>query len=221
MIKPQTLNQENYIRCITENTVTVCIGPAGVGKSTIPAALAAEYLTSRKIERIIVTRPIIEAGRGLGFLPGNVIEKTMNYMIPVMHELEKWLTKELLDQIMKDGRLEILAPEFMRGRNLNEAFVICDEAQNMSYSQIMMLITRIGKKSKLVISGDPTQSDLRENQRGALEIAHRAFSKDDIKDCCSCELTKKDIVRNKIIGPIINALNDEYNKTFPDGGGIL
>lgn len=221
MLKPQTLNQENYIRCITENTVTVCIGPAGVGKSTIPAALAAEYLTTRKVERIIVTRPIIEAGRGLGFLPGNVVEKTMNYMIPVMCELEKWLTKELLDQIKTDGRLEILAPEFMRGRNLNDAFVICDEAQNMSYSQIMMLITRIGKKSKLVISGDPTQSDLRENQRGALEIAHRAFSKDDIKDCCSCELNKKDIVRNKIIGPIINALNDEYNKTFPDGGGIL
>lgn len=221
MLKPQTINQENYIRCISENTVTVCIGPAGVGKSTIPAAIAAEYLTSRKIERIIVTRPIIEAGRGLGFLPGNVIEKTMNYMIPVMHELEKWLTKELLDQIMKDGRLEILAPEFMRGRNLNEAFVICDEAQNMSYSQIMMLITRIGKKSKLVISGDPTQSDLRENQRGALEIAYRAFKNDDIKDCSSCELTKKDIVRNKIIAPIINALNDEYGKTFPDGGGIL
>ena len=211
--KPQTSGQAEYVRVIAESDITVCIGPAGVGKSTIPAALAAEYLTSKKVERIVITRPIIEAGKGLGFLPGDVNAKTQNYMIPIVEELDKWLTKELVDELIKTKVIEVVAPELMRGRNLNHAFVICDEAQNMTFKQIKMLMTRIGRTSKLVVSGDPTQTDLKEYESGALEIAYRAFEKGDIKGCGVCKLGVKDIVRNKNIGFIINALDDEFKKT--------
>lgn len=209
--KPQTQGQFDYVRCIAEHDVIVCIGPAGTGKSSVSAAIAAEYFNAKKVDRIVITRPIIEAGRGLGFLPGDVNAKTANYMVPIVEELDKWLTKELVDECLKDKRIDVVAPELMRGRNLNHAFIICDESQNLTFKQMKMLITRLGRNSKMVISGDPTQSDLRDWESGALEIAYRAL--DGVKGCGVCKLTSRDIVRNKLLSSIMNALDEEYGKT--------
>lgn len=210
--KPQTINQSAFVRTIAENDITICIGPAGTGKSSVSAAIAAEHFLNSKVEKIVITRPIVEAGKGLGFLPGDVNAKTQNYMIPIVEELDKWMTKEIVDECLRDKRIEVVAPELMRGRNLNAAFIICDEAQNMNFKQIKMLITRLGRNSKLVISGDPTQTDLKEYESGALEIAYRAL--ENLKNCGVCKLTSKDIVRNKILASVINALDDEHRRTY-------
>lgn len=210
--KPQTIGQSDFVRTIAENDITICIGPAGTGKSSVSAAIAAEYFLNSKVERIVITRPIVEAGKGLGFLPGDVNAKTQNYMIPIVEELDKWMTKEIVDECLRDKRIEVVAPELMRGRNLNAAFIICDESQNMNFKQIKMLITRLGRNSKLVISGDPTQTDLKEYESGALEIAYRAL--ENLKNCGVCKLTSKDIVRNKILASVINALDDEHRRTY-------
>jgi phosphate starvation-inducible PhoH-like protein len=210
--KPQTIGQSDFVRTITENDITICIGPAGTGKSSVSAAIAAEYFLNGKVEKIVITRPIIEAGKGLGFLPGDVNAKTQNYMIPIIEELDKWMTKELVDECVRDKRIDVVAPELMRGRNLNSAFIICDESQNMNFKQIKMLVTRLGRNSKLVISGDPTQTDLKEYESGALEIAYRAL--ENLRNCGVCQLTNKDIVRNKILASVINALDDEYRRTY-------
>lgn len=210
--KPQTINQSAFVRTIAENDITICIGPAGTGKSSVSAAIAAEHFLNSKVEKIVITRPIVEAGKGLGFLPGDVNAKTQNYMIPIVEELDKWMTKEIVDECLRDKRIEVVAPELMRGRNLNAAFIICDEAQNMNFKQIKMLITRLGRNSKLVISGDPTQTDLKEYESGALEIAYRAL--ENLKNCGVCKLTSKDIVRNKILASVINAIDDEHRRTY-------
>lgn len=210
--KPQTINQSAFVRTIAENDITICIGPAGTGKSSVSAAIAAEHFLNSKVEKIVITRPIVEAGKGLGFLPGDVNAKTQNYMIPIVEELDKWMTKEIVDECLRDKRIEVVAPELMRGRNLNAAFIICDEAQNMNFKQIKMLITRLGRNSKLVISGDPTQTDLIEYESGALEIAYRAL--ENLKNCGVCKLTSKDIVRNKILASVINAIDDEHRRTY-------
>lgn len=208
MFKPQTQGQFDYVRCINESDITICIGPAGTGKSSVSAAIACEYLLTHRVQKIVITRPIVEAGKGLGFLPGDVNAKTANYMVPIVEELDKWMTKELVEEYLKDKTIDVVAPELMRGRNLNNAFIICDESQNLTFKQMKMLITRLGKGSKMVISGDPTQSDLKDFESGALEIAYRAL--ENIKGCGVCKLTQKDIVRNKLLASIMRALDEEY-----------
>lgn len=206
--KPWNKSQAEYVRTVAENVLTICVGPAGTGKSLVPCYLAAEGLLNNKITKVIITRPIIESGKGLGFLPGSLSEKTSVYMIPVMEELEKYLGKTNLDECLDDGTIEVVPPEYMRGRNFHRAFVICDEAQNMSFKQIKMLISRIGRESKMVINGDTDQCDLSDYESGALQLAYDNLG--GVKDVGLHRFSYLDIVRNPIIGPILKRLDDAY-----------
>lgn len=202
---PRTKNQAAYIRSIAENDVTLCSGPAGSGKTMIAVGLACEYLISGKIDKIIVTRPIIESGRGMGYLPGTMLEKIHPYLIPVLEEMEAFLGKEMVAEYRSKNKIEICPLEFMRGRNFHDSFMILDESQNCTMDQLKMFITRIGIHSKAVLNGDVQQTDLPE------------YTKDSFKNCIDslrqldgvaiCELKNEDIVRNKIIASILGRLN--------------
>lgn len=202
---PRTKNQAEYIRAIAENDVTLCSGPAGSGKTMIAVGLACEYLISNKIDKIVVTRPIIESGRGMGYLPGTMLEKVHPYLIPVLEEMEAFLGKEALAHYRATNKIEICPLEFMRGRNFHDSFMILDESQNCTMDQLKMFITRIGVHSKAVLNGDIQQTDLPE------------YTKDSFLNCINslrhldgvaiCELKNEDIVRNKIIASILGRLN--------------
>lgn len=206
--RARSASQEDYVRVISENDITICIGPCGTGKTAIPCALACQKLIDNEVQRIIVTRPIIESGKGLGFLPGTFGEKTSVYMIPVMEELSKYLGKTHYDECIKDGTIEVVPPEYMRGRNFHDSYILCDEAQNLTYKQLVMLITRFGRKSKMVINGDPDQCDLLDYEAGALLLAHKALQ--GVHGVGTHTFGVADIVRSKVIGPILKRLNDAH-----------
>ena len=157
---PKTENQADYIRAIVESHISICGGPAGSGKTAVCVGLACEYLLDQKVNKIVVTRPVIESGNGLGYLPGAFDEKIRPYLVPIMEEMGAYLGKDALKTLRGSGAIEICPLEFMRGRNFHESFIILDEAQNATFEQIKMFITRIGRKSKAVINGDVKQSDL-------------------------------------------------------------
>ena len=208
-LSPKTSNQADYIRTIAENDVTICAGPAGSGKTTICVGLACEHLLAGKVEKIIVTRPVVESGGGLGYLPGSFQDKIHPYLVPIMDEMVKYLSPSGIDYLKKNDILEVCPLEYMRGRNFHNSFIILDEAQNATLDQIKMLITRLGAKSKVVVNGDMGQTDLSHRDRGGLET------------CISClnglhgvgisELTDDDVVRNKIISSILCRLEDAEN----------
>jgi phosphate starvation-inducible protein PhoH and related proteins len=204
-LKPKTANQAEYIRTIIENDVTFCVGPAGTGKTSISVGLACEHLREEKVQKIIITRPVVESGRtGLGFLPGSFQEKIHPYLIPILEEMKIYLTSTLVKKYMSDGTIEIVPLEYMRGRNFHNCFMILDEAQNTTYEQIKMFITRIGQKSKAVVNGDIDQSDLPPAARGALEDCLKKLKDTDLVGIA--ELTNDDIIRNKIISKILSRL---------------
>jgi phosphate starvation-inducible PhoH-like protein len=204
ILKPKSINQENYIISMVENDVTICTGPAGSGKSSVAVGLACSWLLENKIEKIIITRPTVENGRGLGFLPGNKDEKIHPYLVPVLEEMEQYLGKQLLEKYRAVGIIEMCPLEYMRGRNFHHSFMILDEAQNATYEQIKMFLTRIGMYSTAVINGDADQSDLPISMRGGLEnVQKRLFG---LQGVGTCELDASDIVRNPIIGRILERL---------------
>lgn len=206
-MKPQTKNQAEYIRSIAENDITICLGPAGSGKSYLPSALSVEYLKSKKVDKIIVMRPAIEAGKGIGFLPGDMFAKVSMYMIPVLEELDKLLTKPILEDHIKNKIIEVIPPEYARGRNFHHSFIIVDEAQNCTFQQLVMILSRFGRSSKMVLNGDPDQTDLKEYESGALEFIYNKLQY--LEGVGTVKLTQQDIVRNKIIGPILRRIKYE------------
>ena len=163
-LKPKTENQAKYIREMIDSDITICIGPAGTGKTTIAVGVACEQILEGKIDRIIVTRPVVESGKGLGFLPGTFQDKIHPYLVPIFEEMNMYLSTQVTERLIKEKHVEICPLEYMRGRNFHNSFIILDEAQNATYEQIKMLITRMGSQSKRVINGDIEQSDLPQNK---------------------------------------------------------
>ena len=200
----KTDNQTIYIASMADSCVTFCTGPAGSGKTAVAVGLACEYILSDRIDKIVITRPVVESGNGLGFLPGTLTEKVQPYLVPVMEEMKAYLSVETLNSFRSMGRIELCPLEYMRGRNFHNTFMILDEAQNATYEQIKMFITRIGKHSKAVINGDIDQTDLRTGIRGGLTSCIQKL--DNVDGIAICELTHDDIIRNDIISKILAKL---------------
>lgn len=208
-LKPRSINQKEYIRSVAENTITFCQGVPGSGKTHIAVGMALEYLIENKVEKIVITRPVVEAGERLGFLPGTAEEKLHPYLLPLFDEINYFLHMQHYAKLKVGRQIEIVPLGLMRGRTFNNAFVVADECQNASYDQLKMLLTRIGTDSKMVLTGDTAQSDLeRARQGGFLELMRRL---NGIEGIAISELYANDIVRNPIISSIISRL-DEYEK---------
>jgi|TARA_R110000765_G_scaffold123672_1_gene220676 phosphate starvation-inducible PhoH-like protein len=205
-LKAKTQNQEEYIREIEDNDVTLCTGPAGTGKTAVSVGIACDYLLDGRVDKIIVTRPVIESGRGLGFLPGTFEEKIHPYLIPVLEEMEYRLNSSRVQAYRDEGKIEVCPLEYMRGRNFHNCFMILDEAQNATFEQLKMFITRIGWDSKAVINGDMDQTDLTHVEQGGLDKL--LYRLDEVDGVGIAELTEDDIIRNKIISRILKALHD-------------
>ena len=206
ILKPKTRNQAHYIRCMSESDVVFCTGPAGSGKTAVAVGLACEYLLEEKIEKIIITRPVVESGRGLGFLPGTLTEKIMPYLVPTIEEMKLYLNDSTFNMYKAQNKIELCPLEYMRGRNFHNTFMILDEAQNATYEQIKMFITRIGVHSKAVINGDITQTDLFYHNDEEVALEECISRLDGLEEIHICKLTSEDIVRNKIISKIISRL---------------
>lgn len=203
-LKPKTENQENYIVAMAEADVTFCSGPAGSGKTAVAVGMACEYILSNKVEKIVITRPVVESGRGIGFLPGTMTEKIHPYMVPTIEEIKLYLGLETFNSMRATNTIEICPLEYMRGRNFHNAFMILDEAQNATFEQIKMFLTRIGIGSKAVINGDLDQTDLKGEAFGGLRRCMSSLQ--NLRGVQICELTNEDIVRNGIISRILNRL---------------
>lgn len=204
ILTPKSINQENYIISMVQNDITICTGPAGSGKSSVAVGLACSWLLENKVEKIVVTRPVVEAGRGLGYLPGSKDEKIQPYVMPVLEEMYMYIGRELVNKFIAAGTIELCPLEYMRGRNFHKTFMILDESQNATYEQIKMFITRIGMDSRAVIEGDPYQSDLPLSMRGAMmDVRDKLYG---LMGVGVCELQATDIVRNPIIGRVLERL---------------
>ena len=202
-ITPKTLVQKIYVESIKNNTITFGIGPAGTGKTYLAIAMALSYFTFNKVGKVILTRPAVEAGERLGFLPGNITEKVNPYLRPLYDALNDILGVENVLRLIEKGFVEIAPLAFMRGRTLNDSFIILDEAQNTTSEQMKMFLTRLGFNSKAVITGDITQIDLPNNIRSGLVEAEKLLK--DIKGIAVVKFSKSDVVRHKIVKDIIKA----------------
>ncbi len=202
-IRPKTANQKRYVDAIEENTITFGIGPAGTGKTYLAMAKAVSALQAKKVNRIILTRPAVEAGEHLGFLPGTLNEKIDPYLRPLFDALHDMIDIEMIPRMMQSGIIEVAPLAYMRGRTLNDAFIILDEAQNTTPEQMKMFLTRLGFGSKMVITGDVTQIDLPNGQHSGLRIVRDILK--DIDDIAFLELTAEDVVRHRLIGDIVKA----------------
>ena len=206
-LSPKTENQADYIRDMVESHITMCCGPAGSGKTAVCVGLACEYLLDQKVSKIVLTRPVVESGKGLGYLPGGLDEKIQPYLVPIIEEMHAYLGPEGLKNLKESGCIEICPLEFMRGRNFHESFIILDEAQNATLEQIKMFITRIGRRSKAVINGDLRQSDLPLRMRGGMEFCMDRL--EDLNGVSICELDDNDIIRHPIISKVLGRLCEE------------
>ncbi len=211
-IKPKTLGQRDYCEAIRDNTVTLGIGPAGTGKTYLAVAAAVAAFRAEEVNRIILTRPAVEAGERLGFLPGDLQSKVDPYLRPLYDALFDMLGPETYQKYLERGNIEVAPLAYMRGRTLDDSFIILDEAQNTSREQMKMFLTRIGFGSKVVITGDITQIDLPEDKVSGLKVAMRVL--DGIDDIAICTLTGADVVRHRLVQKIIEAY-EVYDKKNP------
>ncbi|MDO5723872.1 MAG: PhoH family protein, partial [Flaviflexus sp.] len=202
-ISPKTVGQKNYVDAIDENTIVFGIGPAGTGKTYLAMAKAVAALEKRQVSRIILTRPAVEAGESLGFLPGSLSDKIDPYLRPLYDALHDMLDPTAIPKLMASGTIEVAPLAYMRGRTLNDAFVILDEAQNTTPEQMKMFLTRLGFGSKAVITGDITQVDLPSGKASGLRLVRRIL--DGIADLKFCELSSADVVRHRLVADIIDA----------------
>jgi phosphate starvation-inducible protein PhoH and related proteins len=202
-IRPKTANQKRYVEAIEDHTITFGIGPAGTGKTYLAMAKAVAALQSKKVNRIVLTRPAVEAGENLGFLPGTLSEKIDPYLRPLFDALHDMIDIDSIPRLMQSGIIEVAPLAYMRGRTLNDAFVILDEAQNTTPEQMKMFLTRLGFGSKMVITGDITQVDLPNAQKSGLKVVRDILK--DIDDIAFLELTAEDVVRHRLIGDIVKA----------------
>ncbi len=202
-IRPKTANQKRYVDAIEDHTITFGIGPAGTGKTYLAMAMAVAALNAKKINRIILTRPAVEAGEHLGFLPGTLSEKIDPYLRPLFDALHDMIDIDSIPRLMQSGVIEVAPLAYMRGRTLNDAFVILDEAQNTTPEQMKMFLTRLGFGSKMVVTGDVTQIDLPNGQTSGLRVVRDILK--DIDDIAFLELTAEDVVRHRLIGDIVKA----------------
>lgn len=202
-IKPRSEGQAQLIEAIKDNSLIMAIGPAGTGKTYLAIANAVESLERGDVERIVLSRPAMEAGENLGFLPGDLEEKMAPYLRPLYDSLGDRLGGKKVRQMISDGTIEIAPIGFMRGRTLNNSYVVIDEAQNCTYSQLKMLLSRLGWHSKMVITGDPDQSDLLDGISGLADIARKVES---IPNIAVVNLEQKDIVRHPLVAKMLNKL---------------
>ena len=202
------------MQSINKSDVTFCSGPAGSGKTSVSVGMACEYLIEKKVDKIIITRPVVESGRGLGHLPGTLVEKINPYLIPILEEMNQYLTKNTVETYRSRDIIELCPLEYMRGRNFHNCFMILDEAQNATFEQIKMFITRIGKDSKAVINGDLRQSDLGKHQ-GGLKACMDKLS--EVSGVGVCKLDYSDIVRSGIVSKILMTLNKEEDENEDEG----
>ena len=202
-VKPMSPGQKELMEAIASHNLTLALGPAGTGKTYLAITSAVEALEEGRIDRIVLSRPAIEAGESIGYLPGDMNEKMAPFLRPLYDALNDRLGGKRLKQLMIEGAIEIAPVGFMRGRTLNNAFVVIDEAQNCTYAQIKMLLTRLGWHSTMVLTGDPDQSDLLNGLSGLADIAHRLEAVDGI---AVVRLSDKDIVRHPLVASMLTVL---------------
>ena len=212
-IRPKTLNQKHYVDAIDANTIVFGIGPAGTGKTYLAMAKAVQALQTKQVTRIILTRPAVEAGERLGFLPGTLYEKIDPYLRPLYDALHDMMDPEAIPKLMSAGVIEVAPLAFMRGRTLNDAFIILDEAQNTTAEQMKMFLTRLGFNSKIVVTGDITQVDLPGGARSGLRAVVDIL--DGIDDIHFAELTSADVVRHRLVSEIVDAYARAAEETGP------
>jgi phosphate starvation-inducible protein PhoH and related proteins len=212
-VSPKTLNQKRYVDSIRDHTITFGIGPAGTGKTFLAVAMAAAALAERQVQRVILTRPAVEAGERLGFLPGDIQAKVDPYLRPLFDALFDMLDPDRVNGYFERGVIEVAPLAFMRGRTLNDSFVILDEAQNTSPEQMKMFLTRLGFNSRMVVTGDVTQIDLPTDQRSGL-IAVRDIL-DSVKDIAFINFGGEDVVRHKLVQRIVAAYDEHGTRNHP------
>ena len=206
-IKVKNVTQFKYIETIENSTITFGIGPAGTGKTFLAVASAVKMYTDEKIKKIVLTRPAVEAGEGLGYLPGDLSQKIDPYLVPLFDSLEYFFGNETLQYLIEKRNIEIVPLAYMRGRTLNNACIILDEAQNATVSQIKMFLTRLGEDSKMIITGDETQIDLHNRDFSGLKKTRKSLS--NIEEISVVEFKNSDIVRNKIVSKILEVFPDK------------
>lgn len=209
-IKAKTVGQQEYMKAIQKNTITLGVGPAGTGKTYLAVAAAVAAFRERTVNRIILTRPAVEAGERLGFLPGDLQNKVDPYLRPLYDALYEMLGPESFQKYQERGSIEVAPLAYMRGRTLDDSFIILDEAQNTTKEQMKMFLTRLGFGSKIVITGDVTQIDLPTDKTSGLKDAIRVL--EDVKDIAICRLTSADVVRHALVQRIINAYEKAEQK---------
>ena len=205
-IKPKTIGQKEYIQSVLQNTVTIGVGPAGTGKTYLAVAAAVQAFRDKQVNRIILTRPAVEAGERLGFLPGDLQSKVDPYLRPLYDALFDMLGAETYQKYLERGNIEVAPLAYMRGRTLDDSFIILDEAQNTSREQMKMFLTRLGFGSKIVITGDVTQIDLPDGKPSGLKEAMRVLAR--VEGIGICRLTDADVVRHVMVQRIVKAYED-------------
>jgi phosphate starvation-inducible PhoH-like protein len=203
IIRAKTFRQRQYIKAVLTHDLTFCVGPAGTGKTFLAVVLAAQALLANQYERLILTRPAVEAGEKLGFLPGDLQQKIDPFLRPLYDALYELIDAEKIPNLMERGVIEVAPLAYMRGRTLNNAFVIVDEAQNTTPAQMKMVLTRLGFRSRMVVTGDITQTDLPPNQLSGLALAQKILR--PVEGIAFCELTTNDVVRNPLVQRIVAA----------------
>jgi phosphate starvation-inducible protein PhoH and related proteins len=213
-IRAKTLNQKKYVEAIDQNTVVFGIGPAGTGKTYLAVAKAVQALQAKEVNRIVLTRPAVEAGEKLGFLPGTLSEKIDPYLRPLYDALHDMIDPESIPRLITSGTIEVAPLAYMRGRTLNDAFIILDEAQNTSAQQMKMFLTRLGFGSTMVVTGDVTQVDLPGGTTSGLRVVSEIL--EGLDDVAFCRLTASDVVRHRLVGDIVAAY-DRYDANHESG----
>ena len=203
-LKPRTPNQKEYIRTASENHITFCQGVAGSGKTHIAIGMAIEYLLEDKVSKIVITRPVVESGEKIGYLPGTAEEKLHPYLLPLLDEVNHFISSAQYNSLKTNNKIEIVPLGLMRGRNFHNSFIVADECQNASYDQLKMLLTRLGNESKMILTGDVSQSDLHRHMQGGFHTMTNVLA--DVEGIGIARLDFADIIRHPIIGQILGRL---------------